>query len=204
LVSPWTLVRKKLVEPILRAQGSPVSIARGAALGMWFTLTPTVGIQMFLVTVIGLPWKANIPIAIALVWLSNPLTIVPMYYAFYWLGTVLMGLPARSYKELAVVLLDMVRHVDEPDWSLLEGLKVLGSEVVTPMLVGSVVLATLVAVPTYHVALRLAWRRQARRLREQAAALDVQGADPPAGPPPAAGAGHAEPSSTTVSETAPK
>jgi uncharacterized protein (DUF2062 family) len=57
-VSPWTLVRKKLVEPILRAQGSPVSIARGAALGMWFTLTPTVGIQMFLVTVIGLPWKA--------------------------------------------------------------------------------------------------------------------------------------------------
>ncbi|MHC5210786.1 MAG: DUF2062 domain-containing protein [Planctomycetota bacterium] len=199
-MTAWALVRSKVVEPILRAQGSPVSIARGAALGMWFTLTPTVGIQMFLVTICGIPWKANIPVAIALVWISNPLTIVPLYYAFYWMGTLLMGVPTRSYSELAVVFLDLVRHVDQPDWSLLDGVKVLGMEVVTPMLVGSVVLATLVAIPTYHVALRLAWRRHARRLREQAAALDVQGDDPPPGP----GTGGPEPSSKTVSETARK
>lgn len=201
---PWALVRSKLVEPILRAQGSPVSIARGAALGMWFTLTPTVGIQMFLVTVVGIPWKANVPIAIALVWLSNPLTIVPMYYAFYWVGTLLMGVTTHSYKELAVVFLDLVRRVDEPDWNLLDGLRVLGTEVLTPMIVGSIVMATAVAIPTYHVALRLAWRRHARRLREQAAALDVQGGDPSDGPPPAAGPGRTDPSSNTISETAPK
>jgi uncharacterized protein (DUF2062 family) len=203
LVSPWTLVRKKLVEPILRAQGSPLSIARGAALGMWFTLTPTVGIQMFLVTVIGIPWKANIPIAIALVWLSNPLTIVPMYYAFYWLGTLLMGMPTRSYRELATVFLDLVRRVDQPDWSLIDGLKLLGEEVVTPMILGSIVIATVLAVPTYHVALRLAWRRQARRLREQAAALDVQADGTPGGAATASDAGRPEPSASKVSEIAP-
>jgi hypothetical protein len=202
LVSAWTLVRSRLVDPILRAQGSPVSIARGAALGMWFTLTPTVGIQMFLVTVIGIPWKANIPVAIALVWLSNPLTIVPLYYSFYWVGTLLTAVPTRSYSELAIVFLDVVKHVDEPDWSLFDGVKLLGMEVVTPMLVGSVLIATLVAIPTYHVALRLAWRRQASRLREQAAAQDVQDGDAPGADPSGPGAGQPAPPSSKVSETA--
>jgi len=177
----WGPVRRKLVDPILRAQGSPESLARGAALGTWLTLTPTVGIQMTIAALVGLPLKANLPIAIALIWLSNPVTIVPLYYAYYWFGTLLLREPTRGYRDLALEFKRQFELIESQGF--LQSLRNLGAEVLWPMTFGSLVIATLLAVPAYLGVRAWALRRAARRAREQAAAAAVQGRSPAASAP---------------------
>jgi uncharacterized protein len=179
-VKLWALVRSRLLEPIVRAQGSPRSIARGTALGTWLTLTPTVGIQMAIAAFVGIPWGANMPIAIALIWLSNPFTILPLYYSYYWLGTVILPGPARSYADVASQVAVRVEAVTRHGEGVGTALRMLGTEIGTPMVVGSLVIATGCAIPAYALALRLAERRQARRHREHGAAAAVEAAAAPA------------------------
>ena len=71
---------------VLRYQGTPYSLAMGFAIGLFVALTPTVGLQMVLAATIAHFFKANRVIAAALAWITNPLTIVPVYYFNYRVG----------------------------------------------------------------------------------------------------------------------
>ncbi len=62
----------------------------GAALAMFVTFTPTVGFQMVLVVFIAWLLRANKAIGVPIVWLSNPATIVPIYYSCYEIGRVVL------------------------------------------------------------------------------------------------------------------
>ena len=77
---------KKFVQPIFTINDTPHSIALGVALGVFVALTPTMGAQMLIILVVGTLIKANRIIGVLLVWISNPVTIIPMYYGYYWLG----------------------------------------------------------------------------------------------------------------------
>ncbi len=173
-MSVWGLIRTRLINPLVRAQGTPKSIARGTALGTWLTLTPTVGIQMTIAAFIGIPWGANMPIAIAIIWLSNPFTIIPLYYSYYWFGTVLLPGPARSYADVTDAVRVRIEAVTQHGEGVLTALRTLGADIGTPMVVGSLVIATGIAVPAYFITLHWAQRRQARRQREHEAAGAVQ------------------------------
>ena len=50
------------------------SVARGCAIGLFCCMIP-MPLQMLLAAAIALVWKANIPLSVALVWVSNPLTM---------------------------------------------------------------------------------------------------------------------------------
>ncbi len=164
-MSVGTLVRRKLIDPIRRAQGTPESIARGGAVGMWVAMTPTVGVQMVVATLLAVPLRGNVPVALAMCWITNPLTVVPFYFVFYWLGAVVLGRPAESFAAVAEVLDSALSAVGEA--GLAEGVMVLGQEILWPMLVGSVIIATASAVPTYHLLLWSMRRRRARILLQR-------------------------------------
>lgn len=36
-------------------------------------------------------WRSNLPVALGLIWISNPLTIGPMFYLSYQLGSLILG-----------------------------------------------------------------------------------------------------------------
>lgn len=62
------------------------AISRGAAIGLFFGLTPTVGFQTLLLLPSCSAVRGNFPLAFAATWVNNPVTIGPLYLAFNWLG----------------------------------------------------------------------------------------------------------------------
>ena len=54
--------------------------------GLIVSFSPLVGIQMLVVFFLALFLRANLPLIVALQWISNPLTMGPIYFADYKIG----------------------------------------------------------------------------------------------------------------------
>lgn len=76
---------------MLHADDPPHRIALGVAIGVFFTFTPFIGVQMALV--VGAAWllRANKVVGLPLVWVSNPATFVPIFYPCYLIGRTILG-----------------------------------------------------------------------------------------------------------------
>lgn len=68
-------------------------------IGMWVAMLPIVSIQMIVVFLIALIIRANLPVIVALQWISNPFTMGPIYFADYKIGMEIFRLLGISYKE---------------------------------------------------------------------------------------------------------
>ncbi len=67
------------------------ALARGIAVGLFVGLTPTMGIQTVLMLGACLLLRANFPAAFFISWVSNPLTVGPLYVAYAVIGETLLG-----------------------------------------------------------------------------------------------------------------
>ena len=85
--------RRLLIRRILHTDDPPHKLALGVAIGMFVAFTPTGGFQTALVIFLAWLLRANKVIGIPFVWLSNPATIVPIYYPCYLVGRVLLREP---------------------------------------------------------------------------------------------------------------
>ncbi|MDX8389481.1 MAG: DUF2062 domain-containing protein [Mariprofundaceae bacterium] len=54
--------------------------------------------QMVIAAAIAIVLHVNLPISVALVWISNPLTMPPLFYSCYKVGTWIMLLPAQPFE----------------------------------------------------------------------------------------------------------
>ncbi len=61
-------------------------------LGLIVAFLPLVGIQMLIVFFLALWFRANLPVIVAVQWVSNPFTMGPIYYADYKIGLAMMEL----------------------------------------------------------------------------------------------------------------
>ena len=66
------------------------SISKAFAIGLFFAFIP-VPFQMLLAAPAAVIFSANLPISVALVWITNPLTMPPIFYACYKLGAWVLG-----------------------------------------------------------------------------------------------------------------
>ena len=168
------VVRHWLLEPELwRLHRRAVS--GGCFIGLFCAFLP-VPFQMLVAALLAVLGRCNLPIAVSLVWVTNPVTFGPIFFFAYKLGAWLldMQVPPRSW-ELSWQWL----------WSRL-------GDVWWPLLLGSVVCGW-VAGLTGAVMSRLLWRVHAirrwqarRRRRSPARGADVtpRGGRPPGSPAP--------------------
>ena len=84
---------RRFTVDMLQADDPPGKLALGAGIGMFITFTPTVGFQMVLTLFFAWLLRANKTIGLPIVWISNPVTIIPIFYGCYVLGRIMMGYP---------------------------------------------------------------------------------------------------------------
>jgi uncharacterized protein (DUF2062 family) len=140
-------------------------VALGAAVGLAVGVIP-LPTQMLLAALAAIAFRANVAAAIAATWLTNPLTLVPIWGLAIFLGRQVLGIhgPISAPKELAL------------DWSQPSSwwpaVAQWFAELGTPLLVG-LPLAGIVLGASLYVIVYIGWwmvirMERRRRLRERA------------------------------------
>jgi uncharacterized protein (DUF2062 family) len=136
------------------------SVPRGVALGLLvgiFLLIP--GLQIAGAALLALPFRANVPIAAAMTFLSNPATTPFLLAASYFIGTRMLGGTGDMTQLMAMI----ERHASIAEWA-----RWLSSEAAPALLFGLTVVSVVSAAVGYLMASWM-WRgRLARKWRHRA------------------------------------
>ena len=157
------LVRYRLVIPVFRSVHGPEYTARGVANGVFWGLTPTVGLQTLeilstwsIARLLGR--DSSLLQAMIWVWVNNPVTMIPMYYAFYLTGLWMVGQGGSGPGYAAFVDL-FTANAQLSWWARLIGIiRAIG----VPIFVGCVPYALIGALVSYRWAADVVRRRRMR------------------------------------------
>lgn len=129
------------------------SVSVAFFIGLFVAFVP-IPAQMLASGALAIWWRANLPISVALVWTTNPLTMAPIYFSTYKLGSWLLGrAPERLHFEPTVQwFASEIGRIWEPF--------LLGS-IVTGLIAG--LLGALVIRLLWRVQVTLRWRARQQR-----------------------------------------
>jgi hypothetical protein len=168
----------RFVRNVLRANDSPRQIAGGVAIGTLVGFMPTMGGQMISAALIATLFRCSRIPAMAMVYITNPFTAVPIYGSCYFFGVALMKPFGFEPLEFARVRELFVRPEEVGFWGViyekLGKLFELGWNGLAPLWLGCMVGGVFASVIMYYVALRfvtghrlLKAQRQAMRAKER-------------------------------------
>lgn len=158
---------KRLIVRILELEDTPERIAWGVALGTFIGMTPTVGLQMTIAVGVATFLRGNRLAAVAMVWISNPLTVVPIYWIDHIVGAVILRTDVLSISDIAKALEFESTTVFGIFFEFLTNLGKLTWSVFPSMLLGGVILGVLLAFPAYYLMLRAVRGYRARKVASE-------------------------------------
>jgi len=125
------------------------SVSLAFAVGLFFMWIP-VPSQMILAAAVAIMVRSNLPISVVLVWITNPLTMGPMFYGAYKFGAWLLQVPHSKFSfELSM------------DWLMTEMLAIW-----KPFLMGCLSFAVVSALVGFFT-IRILWRLHILRYLKQ-------------------------------------
>lgn len=83
------------------------SISMAFAVGLFFAWVPT-PTQMAFAAAAAIYFRSNLPVSVALVWVTNPLTMPPLFYFAYQVGLGVLNQPMQVGFEFSLSSLDDV------------------------------------------------------------------------------------------------
>lgn len=129
------------------------SAAGGTALGLFLAFIP-LPIQMISAVTFSILLRVNLPITMAGVWVTNPLTIPPMFFFAYQVGAFIMGVPSNDI------------GFEQMDWDWVRNEMLL---IWKPLLLGSLICSVVASISGYSI-VRVLWRLHlVQRLKERRA-----------------------------------
>lgn len=111
------------------------TVSGAVAIGLFCAYLP-MPMEMLVAAALSIILKVNLPISVTLVWISNPVTWVPMYGAGYLLGAKILGMEAVKFDDMTMT------------WLMSQ---------VVPLWLGSLILGSLLALAGYLITRGL-WR----------------------------------------------
>ena len=146
--------RKYFIEPFVSSNNPPRFDARGVALGLFIGFGVPIGAQMVCLGLLRLLMRFNIIIAFVFTWVNNPLSLLPMYYGYYMLGSLLMGKPAvMSAADFSELMEPVLRS--HHFWGSVHAFIVLGGDLLMRWSLAAVSIATLAAIVGYLIGYRV-------------------------------------------------
>ncbi|HID01254.1 MAG TPA: DUF2062 domain-containing protein [Piscirickettsiaceae bacterium] len=116
------------------------AVAKAFFIGL-FWMTIPIPWQMIAAALTAIVLRANLPLSVVLVWISNPLTMPPIFYFNYRVGCWILGCEAQQV-----------------EWSMdPDKLATLLTQIGEPLYLGSVVVGFILGAISY-VAIQLFWR----------------------------------------------
>lgn len=163
------ICRHRLVIPLIRSPHPPEYKARGVAVGTAWAMTPLVGIQMYLVFMTWITLKKvfkcsfSLPLGLAYTWITNVVTMIPIYYAFYVTGQWMLNRPIQGYDDLKQTM-ESAFFADYTFWEKWGAFfKMLVHDWGIAMGVGCLPWALVGGVASYYMVLKFEKARLARR-----------------------------------------
>ncbi len=104
------------------------STSKAFFIGFFVAALPPLPVQMLIAAAMAVVFRANLPLSTALVWVSNPLTIGPIFILEWWLGSLLLGRPTTELNFDLTKWWELVGDIGLPlmtgalAWGLLSGL----------------------------------------------------------------------------------
>lgn len=161
----WCVSPRLWIREIVGLDDTSHAIALGTAIGVFIAFTPTVGAQMLIVLTIGWMCKPffrfNKLAGLIAVYISNPVTTLPIYWFNYWIGS--FFIPGNLTRERLATVLNYhdFRQWCQSMWSML-------IDIGWPLLIGSLVAGLVCALPSYPLVKWLVEQLQAKRRRHKA------------------------------------
>lgn len=124
-----------------------------------------VGGQMVVLALLRSFFKFNSVVAFAFTWVNNPVTLLPMYYGYYYLGSLVLDRPisltGESFKEMMVPII----HADH-FWHSIAQFMSLGFDVLVSWCVTAGILAFTSALLGYLIGLKVQQAHCMNKARE--------------------------------------
>jgi uncharacterized protein (DUF2062 family) len=125
------------------------SVSRGCLIGMFMAMIP-LPMQMLGAAILSIFFRANLPIAVALTWVTNPFTTPFVLYISYKVGAFILGQNSSVQLNLS--------------WEAIEhDLAIIGPSLMTGILVNAVVLS----VASYYLVRGIWWLYIVMKFRER-------------------------------------
>lgn len=191
---------RALLRKVLALNDSAHAIALGVGVGIFVGLTPTVGVQTILILGIVFATRRfvyfNATAAMASTYVSNPVTMLPMYYGWYRIGAWFSSgsLTAAEFEQL-------LQFEGLAGWW--SAMCALGSQVAVPMCLGALLTAPIGVAIAYPVTYFLVkWIRDHKpQIRSRKNADRANDASASASKSDSAKTGSTESSSTTPDQS---
>ncbi|MCR9141439.1 MAG: DUF2062 domain-containing protein [bacterium] len=169
-----TLVDDKILRHFRESHHPIEELGMASAVGLFWALTPLVGFQMLLVTANWVLFRAfrlhfHLVIGVAWVWLSNPFTMVPMYYSFYITGYYFFSILGYAIEPISAATFGVV--LDEASalgmtQGLIHWMKFMIYQLGWPMLIGGFVLGVPASIAGYPITVYFVRRFRMRSARQ--------------------------------------
>jgi uncharacterized protein (DUF2062 family) len=156
-------VRQFIKFRIIHVDDSPHRIALGVSLGLFTAFLPFLGVHTITALFLAFLTRANKAVAILCSWVSNPLTVIPIFVPCYMLGRAVVGvftdIPPVDTSQVAEILeksfsfSGLIAAISSTDfWRELASLfGKIGLELIT----GSLILGTVVGTISYFASYRM-------------------------------------------------